>query len=96
MKRKRGLDSAAAECSSTTASKRLRSADSTLSASDGFLVAIADDVKHLSDQKGRSVYLNFDGPGADKTPFQAFSSSTYTSSSSWRPTEISKQKGSPR
>ncbi|MCJ1343532.1 hypothetical protein MMC31_001727, partial [Peltigera leucophlebia] len=52
MKRKRGLDNAAVERSSTTALKRLKPVDCTFSGSDGFLAAIADDVNHLSDHKG--------------------------------------------
>ena len=96
MKRKRGLDSVEVEHSSSTASKRLRPAENTLSSSEGFLAAIADDVKHLSDRKGKDLSLSFDNAGADKISNQAFSSTTYTSSSSWRPREISKLKGSPR
>lgn len=95
-KRKRDLDSAAVERSSTTASKRLKPADSTLSGSEGFPAAIPDDVKHLPDQKGRSLYLGFDGTGAYEISYQAFSFTTYTASSSWQPRETSKPEGSPR
>lgn len=96
MKRKRGLDNAAVERSSTTALKRLKPVDCTFSGSDGFLAAIADDVNHLSDHKGKSLYFSFHDTGADNISSQAFSSSTYTSSSSWQPREISKPKGSLR
>lgn len=51
--RKRGLDNATADRSRKTASKRLKPADSTLSDSEGFFEAIADDVKHLSDRSGK-------------------------------------------
>lgn len=67
-KRKRGLDGATAERARTNASKRLKPADSTLSGSEGFLAAIADDVKHLSDRKGKDLYLSSDGTGPDKLP----------------------------
>lgn len=51
-KRKRSLDNATAERARTTASKRLKPADSTVPGSGGFLAAIADDVEHLPDRKG--------------------------------------------
>lgn len=68
MKRKRGLDNAIAEHARATASKRLKPADSTLSGSGIVLAVIADDVKHLSDRKGKDLYLSFDVTGADKLP----------------------------
>ena len=68
IKRKRGLDNATAERARQTASKRLKPADSTLTSNGGFLAAIADDVKHLSDRKGKDLYLSFDSTGADKSP----------------------------
>lgn len=52
-KRKRDLDNATAEPARTT-----------ISGNGGFLAAIADDVKHLSDRKGKDIYLSFDGTSA--------------------------------
>lgn len=86
--RKRGLDNATAECARKTPSKRLKPADSTLSGSEGFLVAIADDVKHLSDRKGKIFSSVSTVLALINHLIQAFFSTTYTSSSSWRPREI--------
>lgn len=88
IQRKRGLDNATAERARTTASKRLKPAESTLSGSEGFLAAIADDVKHLSDRKGKDLISVSMVPALINNQIQAFFSTTYTSSSSWRPREI--------
>lgn len=88
IKRKRVLDNATAECARAGASKRLKPADSTLSGSEGFPAAIADDVKHLSDRKGKELISVSMVLALINKKIQAFFSTTYTSSSSWPPREI--------
>lgn len=88
VKRKLGPDNATAERARADASKRLKPVDSTLSGSEGFLAAIADDLTHLSDRKGKDLISVSMVLALINNQIQAFFFTTYTSSNSWRPREI--------